>query len=119
MYFYGNAEIADGVWLTPLVELRNLGAAEIRPVDSNLSLYLQDQSGRIIEYNIFNLSAVMAASWQYQVGAHYDPIKPGVVIGTSFPFDVPPDLGDVWLRAKQNPDFAVYLGNVSQLPETQ
>ncbi len=117
IYFYGTAEVAEGVWITPLIELRNLGSSAIRPVDSDLDLYLQDDQGRKYEYDIFNLSAVMAASWQYQAGAHYEPISPGTMIGTAYPFDVPGDLGDVWLRAEQDPTVAIYIGNVSQMPE--
>ena len=59
----------------------------------------------------------LAASWQFQAGHLYDNINPGSVLGIAIPFDVSPDLGDMWLRVEQNPAIAIYLGNVSQLSQ--
>jgi len=114
VYFFSRAEIANGVWLTPLVELRNLGTNVAQP-SHNLDFYLQDDLGRIYEFDEFN-NGVLGAAWEYQTGKLYSDINPGLVIGTSLPFDVPPDMGDVWLRLRQDPNFAIYLGNVSQMP---
>ena len=117
VYFFNDAELAAGVWLTPLVELRNLGSNAAQP-SHNLDFYLQDDRGRIYEFDTFG-DGVLGAAWQYQTGKLYGDINPGLVIGTSLPFDVPPDMGDVWLRLHQDPNFVMYLGNASQLPETQ
>lgn len=114
IYFFSNADIANGIWLTPLVELRNLGTNVAQP-SHNLDFYLQDDLGRIYEFDKFN-DGVLGAAWEYQTGKLYGDINPGLVIGTSLPFDVPPDMGDVWLRLRQDPNFAIYLGNVSQMP---
>lgn len=117
VYFFNDAELAAGVWLTPLVELRNLGSNAAQP-SHNLDFYLQDDRGRIYEFDVFG-DGVLGAAWQYQTGKLYGDINPGLVIGTSLPFDVPSDMGDVWLRLHQDPNFVMYLGNASQLPETQ
>jgi len=39
------------------------------------------------------------------------------VLGIALPFDVSPDLGDIWLRVQEAPGVIMYLGNVSQMAE--
>lgn len=114
VYYYGSGEYAAGVWLIVLVEFRNLGTGTDKP-NASLDFYLQDAAGRTFEYDFFN-SGDLAASWQFQAGHIYDRINPGSVLGIALPWDVSPDLGDMWLRVEQNPNIAIYLGNVSQLP---
>jgi len=114
VYWYSEAVVANGIWLTPLVELRNLGSGTASPLDS-LTFYLQDAQGKRYKFDPFN-DAVLATARQYQTGKLYGDINPGIVIGTSLPFDVPANLGDVWLRVTQAPSVVIYLGNVSQIP---
>jgi type II secretory pathway pseudopilin PulG len=117
VYFFGDAEVATGMWLIPLVEFRNAGSGTAEPYH-NLDFYLQDARGRKYEFDPFN-DAVLGAAWQFQVGHLYDDINPGLKLGIALPFDVPADLGDVWLRVEQDKNAVFYIGNVAQLPETQ
>jgi len=117
VYYFGSAEIAKGVWLIPLVEFRNLGTGTAEP-HRNLYFYLQDDRGRTYKFDPFN-DAVLGAAWQFQAGHLYDDINPGLKLGIALPFDVPPDIGDVWLRVEQDPNVVIYLGNVSQMPESK
>jgi hypothetical protein len=117
VYWYGDGEIAHGTWLIPLVEFRNLGSGTNDP-HSNLHFYLQDDKGRTFTYDPFN-DGVLGAAWQFQAGHLYDDINPGSALGVALPFDVSPDLGDMWLRVKEAPNVVMYLGNVSQMPETK
>ena len=105
--------MASGVWLVPLVEFRNLGSGTDQP-SYNLDFYLQDAQGRTFRFDPFN-DGVLGTAWQFQAGHLYDDINPGSLLGIAIPFDVSPDLGDMWLRVVQDPDVALYLGNVSQL----
>lgn len=115
VYFFGEGEYASGVWLIPLVEFHNLGSGTDKP-SASLDFYLQDTLGRTFEYDFFT-DGDLGAAWQFQAGHIYDKINPGSVLGVAIPFDVSPDLGDMWLRVEQNPEIAIYLGNVSQLPQ--
>jgi uncharacterized protein YraI len=115
VYFFGSGKYASGVWLVPLVEFRNLGTGTDKP-NQSLDFYLQDAQGRTFTFNAFN-DGGLGASWQFQAGHVYDQINPASVLGIALPFDVSPELGDIWLRVKQNPAIAIYLGNVSQLPQ--
>jgi len=115
VYWFGEAEVAHGVWLIPFVEVRNLSTGDAAPYH-NLDFYLQDGAGRRWEFDPFN-DAVLGAAWQFQAGKLYGDIGPGLMIGIALPVDVPPDLGDVWLRVEQDPSLVMYLGNVSALPE--
>jgi hypothetical protein len=117
VYFFGEATIATGTFLIPLIEFRNDGSGTAEPIH-NFDFYLQDEMGRTYDFDPFG-DAVLGASWQFQMGHLYDDINPGLVLGIALPFDVPPGLGDVWLRDKQNAALVIYLGNVSQLPESQ
>jgi hypothetical protein len=117
VYFFGDAEIATGTWLIPFVQLRNAGSGTADPLN-NLTFYLQDSQGRTFDFDPFN-DAVLGAAWQFQAGHLYDDINPGLALGVALPFDVPPDLGDVWLRVEEAPGLAWYVGNVSQMAETQ
>lgn len=114
VYFFGDAEIAMGVWLIPFVEFRNAGSGTAEP-HYNLDFYLQDERGRTYDFNPFG-DAVLGAAWQFQAGHLYDDINPGLKLGIALPFDVPADMGDVWLRVEQDKNVVFYLGNVSQLP---
>lgn len=115
VYWFGDAQIARGTWLIPFVEFRNLGSGTARP-SRNLRFYLQDAQGRTFTFDPFN-DAVLGAAWQFNAGHLYDDIHPGSVLGIALPFDVSPDLGDVWLRVREAPNVVMYLGNVSQMPE--
>lgn len=114
VYFFSNGDVAHGTWLIPFIETRNHGSGTDSP-NYNLDFYLQDANGRTFTFNEFN-DAVLGAAWQFQAGHLYDDINPGIMIGITLPVDVPQDLGDVWLRVKQDPTLAIYLGNASQLP---
>ncbi|MCX7707209.1 MAG: SH3 domain-containing protein [Anaerolineae bacterium] len=115
VYWFGDAEIARGTWLIPFVEFRNLGSGTARP-NRNLHFYLQDAAGRTFTFDPFN-DAVLGAAWQFKAGHLYDDINPGSILGIALPFDVSPDLGDVWLRVQEAPNVVMYLGNVSQMTE--
>jgi hypothetical protein len=43
----------------------------------------------------------------------YDNINPDLELGIAIPVDVPPDVGDLWLRVKQYPGAVIYIENVS------
>ena len=117
VYWFGDAEIANGTWLIPLVEFRNLGSGTNDP-SSNLHFYLQDEKRRSFDYDYFT-TGDLGAAWQFKAGHVYDDINPGSVLGIAIPFDVSPDLGDMWLRVKEAPNVVMYLGNVSQMPESK
>jgi len=117
VYWFGSAEIANGTWLIPFVEFRNLGSGTNQP-SSNLHFYLQDAAGRTFDYDVFN-DAELGAAWQFKAGHLYDKINPSSVLGVAIPFDVAPSLGDMWLRVKEAPGVVMYLGNVSQMQETK
>lgn len=117
VYWHGTAKIANGTWLIPFVEVRNLGSGTAQP-HKNLHFYLQDEGGRTFTFDPFN-DAVLGAAWQFKAGHLYDDINPGSVIGIALPYDVTPELGDVWLRVKEAPGVVMYLGNVSQMPESK
>lgn len=117
VYFFGDATIANGTYLIALVEVRNLGSGTADP-HNNLHFYLQDERGRTFTYDPFG-DAVLGASWQFKAGHLYDDVNPGNVLGVALPFDVGGDLGDVWLRVKEAPGVVMYLGNVSQMPESK
>jgi len=117
VYWFGNAEIAHGTYLIPFLEFRNAGSGTAYP-SHNLDFYLQDDRGRQYEFDTFG-DAVLGAAWQFHAGHLYDDINPGLKLGIALPFDVPPEMGDVWLRVEQDPKLAIYLGNVSQLPESK
>ncbi len=112
VYFYENAEVAQGVWLMPFVEFTNQGSGTRSPWE-DLDFYLQDDQGRTYEagYNDANLGA----GWQFQAGSTMDDINPGLALGVVLPVDVPEDMGDVWLRVEQDASFAIYLGNASNI----
>ena len=115
VYWFGSAEVAKGMWLIPFVEFRNLGTGTAEP-SHNLDFYLMDAAGRTFDYDPFG-DAVLGAAWQFQAGHLYDDINPGLNLGIALPFDVPGDLGDVWLRVEQDRNFVLYLGDMSQMPE--
>jgi hypothetical protein len=117
VYFFSEATIAKGTYLIPILEFRNDGSGTASP-RHNITFYLRDEQGRTFEYGTYN-DAVLGAAWQFNMGHLYDDINPGLVLGITIPFDVPGDMGDVWLLAKEDPSFACYLGNVSQLQETK
>jgi hypothetical protein len=60
---------------------------------------------------------VLGASFQFQAGKLYDDINPGLKLGIALPVDVPPDVGDMWLRVKQYPNVVIYIGNISETEE--
>lgn len=117
VYFFGSSDIANGTWLIPFVEFRNLGSGTNQP-SSNLHFYLQDAAGRTFDYDTWN-DAELGAAWQFKAGHLYDKINPSSVLGIAIPFDVAPSLGDMWLRVKEAPGVVMYLGNVSQMPESK
>jgi hypothetical protein len=117
VYFFGDAEIAKGMWLIAFVEFRNAGSGTAAP-HHNLDFYLQDDRGRTYDFDPFG-DAVLGAAWQFQAGHLYDDINPRLKLGIALPFDVPADMGDVWLRVEQDKNVVLYLGNVAQLPEVK
>jgi hypothetical protein len=117
VYFGNSAEIAHGTYLIPLVEFRNLGSGTAKP-HNNLDFYLQDGLGRTFDYDTFN-DAVLGAGRQFQAGHLYDSIHPGSKLGITLPFDISPEIGDIWLRVRQDAEVIIYLGNVSQMPESR
>lgn len=117
VYFFDEATVASGVWLIPLVEFRSYESGTASPSDA-LDLYLQDASGRTFAFDTVN-DGVLGAARQFQAGHLYDDINPGSLLGIALPFDVSPNLGDVWLRVQGHPEVAIYVGNVSQLPSVE
>lgn len=113
VYFFDSGETAQGVWLIPLIEFTNQSGGTRAPSD-DLDFYLLDDQGQTFEASINDAS--LGAAWQFQSGHYYDDIDPGSVLGISLPVDVPENLGNVWLRVEQDPNFAIYLGNVSSIP---
>jgi hypothetical protein len=113
VYFYEDAEIAQGVWLMPFVEFTNLGSGTRSPWE-DLDFYLKDDQGRT--YDAGYSDGNLGAGWQFQAGDIMDDINPGLVLGVVLPVDVPESLGDVWLMVEQDPSFAAYLGNASAVP---
>jgi hypothetical protein len=113
VYFYDNAEVAQGVWLMTFVEFTNLGSGTRSPWE-DLDFYLFDDRAR--SYEVRHNDAWLGAQWQFQAGDIMDDINPGLLLGVVLPVDVPEDMGDVWLRVEQDPGFAIYLGNASTIP---
>lgn len=113
VYFFGDPETAQGVWFMPFVEFTNNSTGTRAPWD-DLDFYLLDGQGRIFEitYN----EGTSGAKWQYQAGDITDDIQPGLILGIVMAVDTPEDLGDVWLRVEQDPNFVMYLGNASEIP---
>ena len=115
VYWFGDGDFANGVWLVPLVEFVNNASGTRSPIE-DLDFYLQDASGR--QYNISYVNdGSLGAAWQFQAGRLYDDIDPGILLGIAIPHDVSPDMGDTWLRVRQNASVYFYLGNISQLPQ--
>jgi hypothetical protein len=113
VYFFGNPNTAAGVWFIPFVEFTNLGSGTRAPWE-DLDFYLQDDQGRTFEITYNDGTA--AAAWQFQAGDFFDDIQPGTLIGVALAVDTPENLGDVWLRVTQDPNFAIYLGRGSDIP---
>jgi hypothetical protein len=113
VYFFGDAQIAQGVWLLSFVEFTNLGTGTRSPWE-DLDFYYVDDQGRSYEadYN----DAWLGARWQYQAGDIMDDIQPGSLLGVVLPVDSPENLGNIWLRVEQDPNFAIYLGNAGTIP---
>lgn len=113
VYFFGNAQIAQGVWLLSFVEFTNLSSGTRNPWE-DLDFYYVDDQGRTYEasYN----DAWAGARWQFQAGDIMDDIQPGSLLGVVLPIDSPEDMGNVWLRVEQDPNFAIYLGHASTIP---
>jgi hypothetical protein len=112
VYFYGTAEVAQGMWLLPFIEFKNLSGGTRAPSD-DLTFYVVDEAGNTYSAG-FN-RATFAAAWQFKAGHTTDDINPGVVLGIVVPADVAPELGDAWLMVDEDPNFAIYLGNVSAI----
>ena len=113
VYYRNDAEVAQGVWLLPFVEFTNLGTGT-KSAWEDLDFYLFDDRGW--SYEARHNDAWLEAGWQFQAGNIMDDINPGLMLGVVLPVDVPEDMGDVWLRVEQDPDFAIYLGNASSIP---
>jgi len=113
VYFFGDPETAQGVWLIPFVEFTNHSSGTRSPYE-DLDFYIQDDRGQTIE--LFYNDGSAGAAWQFQAGDLLDDIQPGQLIGVALAVDVPLDLGDAWLRTEQNPNFVIYLGNVNDIP---
>lgn len=114
VYFFGKAEIAQGVWLIPMIEFTNLGTGTRNPWE-DLNFYLVDDQNR--QYEVTYNDGTAGARWQFQTGDIMDDINPGLVLGVSLPVDVPEALGNVWLRVEQDPNLAIYLGNAGAIPQ--
>lgn len=113
VYFFDNAQIAQGVWLLSFVEFTNLGTGTRSPWE-DLDFYYLDDQGRTYEAN-YN-DAWLGARWQFQAGDIMDDIQPGSLLGVVLPIDSPENLSNVWLRVEQDPNFAIYLGNAGTIP---
>ena len=113
VYFFGDPEIAQGVWLLSFVEFTNLSSGTRNPWE-DLDFYYVDEQGQIYEarYN----DAWLGARWQFQAGDIMDDIQPGSILGVVLPIDSPENLGHIWLRVEQDPNFAIYLGKASDVP---
>jgi hypothetical protein len=113
VYFFGDAQIAQGVWLLSFVEFTNMSSGTRNPWE-DLDFYYVDDQGNTYEasYN----DAWLGARWQFQAGDIMDDIQPGSVLGVVLPIDSPENMGNVWLRVEQDPNFAIYLGDASTIP---
>ena len=117
VYFFGNAYVAQGHFLLVFIEFKNISSGTDYP-GRQLSFHMTDQQGRVYEYGALDMSkADRYASWQFQAGRLFGDIQPGSVLGVVHTYDLPSDLGHIFLRLKQYPGFVMYLGDFSQLPE--
>ena len=115
VYFYGEAEVAQGIFFIPFLEFRNLSPGTAQ-ANRSLDFYLENSEGLTLRYRP-TAHASLGAAHQFTAGHVYDRIQPSAILGVSLPFDVPPATGDVWLRVEQDPSFKMYLGNISQIEE--
>lgn len=113
VYFFGDADVADGVYLMPFVEFTNTGAGSRAPVE-DLDLYIVDGSAN--RYDLGFSDGDLGAAHQFQAGHIWDDMDPGAVLGIVIPGDVPEGITDAWLKADQDPNFIMYLGDASALP---
>lgn len=113
VYFFGDADVADGVYLMPFIEFVNTGAGSRAPVE-DLDLYIVDGSAN--RYDLGFSDGDLGAAHQFQAGHIWDDMDPGAVLGIVIPGDVPEGITDAWLKADQDPNFIMYLGDASALP---
>jgi hypothetical protein len=115
VWFFGTGEYAQGVWLIPFVEFQN-NSSGTRAPDEDLTFYFIDDQGRTFDFNVLTSDAILGAAHQFTSGHYYDDINPGLVLGISLPIDTPEDLGGIWLKVEEDPDFSIYLGVARDIP---
>ncbi len=115
VWFFGDGTYAQGVWLIPFVEFKNNSGGTSAPGD-DLTFYFVDDQGRRFDFDVFNSNGILGAAHQFTSGHYYDPIDPGLVLGISLPIDTPMELGAVWLKVEEDPNFSIYLGKASDIP---
>ena len=115
VWFFGTGTYAQGVWLIPFVEFRNNNSGT-RSTDDDLTFYFVDDQGRKFDFDVFNSDGILGAAHQFTTGHYYDDINPGLVLGISLPIDTPQDMGAVWLKVEEDPNFSIYLGKASEIP---
>lgn len=113
VYFFGDADIAEGVYLMPFIEFTNTGPGSKAPVE-DLDLYIVD--GAANRYDLGFSDGDLGAAHQFQAGHIWDDMDPGAVLGIVIPGDVPEGITDAWLKVDQDPNFIMYLGDASALP---
>jgi hypothetical protein len=113
VYYFGDADIADGVYLMPFIEFTNTGPGSRAPIE-DLNLYIIDGAGN--RYDLGFSDGDLGAAHQFQAGHIWDDMDPGAVLGIVIPGDVPEGITDAWLKADQDPGFVMYLGDASTLP---
>lgn len=113
VYYFGDADVAEGVYLMPFVEFTNTGSGSRSPVE-DLDFYLVDGTGN--RYDLGFSDGDLGAAHQFQAGHIWDDMDPGAVLGIVIPGDVPEGITDAWLKVDQDPNFVMYLGDASTLP---
>lgn len=110
VYLYDDALIAWGTWAIIFLEVTNTGTGTDY-ISSN-DYYLEDSAGRTYESET---RAAGRAGWMYTRLSNYDDMNPGNLHPYVMAFDVPQDLGEMWLVFKDGTRVA--LGPLPPPPE--
>jgi hypothetical protein len=105
---YGSGVSAKGKWLCVFIEFKN--DADYNDYPGHLDFYLTDESGRQFDYDPLS-SAGSLASAAFGFGRIWEDFDPGEVLGIVMPFDIPLDATHLFLKAREVPGFALYIGN--------
>ncbi len=112
VWFYGDGTYAQGVWLIAFVEFKNNGSGTRAPAE-DMTFYFVDDKGQRFDAGIND--GTLGAAHQFTAGHYYDDIGPGLILGVALPVDTPLDLGPVWLKVEEDPNFSIYLGKANEV----